>query len=327
MNGQYLMVLFLGLSFWWLNRIMGHVVDQNNSSEVAQKEMNIKVVYFAFIHPQRNWKFLIQSQLNHLKSIGLLDEAELCISVSTAHHANELVDTSIDRLQQAADAIDSLLKGHAQYRISLTLGNFYEYPGISEVWHWARQIASPQQARNTLFLYFHTKGMIFHGDETKRHDLPFFSMVIEPWKTVREHFMSDPLLNKAGFAISNHGWGWHNFWWARASYLQTLEYPIRNPFRFYYEEWLGRVQQNKHFRSGVDLHLDVNVTDPHWRHGGGYNFSTCADGWSMALGEYRRGIGADAACIEKLKESNKSEPLPVQVVNYAIDGQPCYSFC
>lgn len=327
MNRQCLLVLFLGLSFWWFDRIVGHMVDQNNSSEVSQKEMNVKVVYFVFIHPQRNWIFLVQSQLNHLKSVGLLDEAELCISVSTAHRTNELVDTSIDRLQQAADAIDNLLKGRAQYRISLTLGNFYEFPGISEVWHWARRIANPQQARNTLFLYFHTKGMIFHGDETKRHDLLYFNLVIEPWKKVKEHFMSDPHLNKAAFAISAHGWGWHNFWWARASYLQTLEHPIRTPYRYYYEEWLGRQQQNKHFRAGIDLHLDVNITDPRWRHGGGYNFSTCADGWSMLLGEYRRGIGADDDCIWKLRDSDKSKPLPVHLAKYAMDGQPCYTFC
>lgn len=87
---------------------------------------------------------------------------------------------------------------------------------------------------------------------------------------------------------------------------------------------------NKHFRGGVDVNptpgkrLDVN---PRWRHGMGYNFSTCADGWSMALSKYRRGIGADAACIDKLRDADKSLRLAVHVANYAVDGQPCHTFC
>ncbi len=60
------------------------------------------------------------------------------------------------------------------------------------------------------------------------------------------YFNSNPTLSKAGLNTAPRGYEWGNFWWARASYVQTLAMPlicIHN--RFVYEEWLGFVCQNQ----------------------------------------------------------------------------------
>eukprot|EP01031_Cornospumella_fuschlensis_P030321 gene30321-36640_t len=286
------------------------------------------VSLFGQLRKQRHIFFT--SQLKHLLSTNLLSEAELHIVASTPFSHGEIIDEAQDRLmQQFPQHVDSLLadKG-VKFKLSLTLGNFFEYPGIVHLW---RSIENETEAFNTLFLYFHTKGMVFHGSEYKRQDEHIFRTVIEPWKEVSKRFQEDVRLNKAAYAISERGFAWYNFFWARGSYLQRLEHPMtpaaEQQVRYYYEDWLSRQQLKGQARTGIDLHLDL-VTDPplQRRKNGSYHSSSCADGWSMVLGRYGyvRNLGMDGGQIAKVERWNKSIPLPTRTSGYANEfGEAC----
>jgi len=36
----------------------------------------------------------------------------------------------------------------------------YEFPGVYRTWEMARNLGSEEQARNTIYLYFHSKGKV-----------------------------------------------------------------------------------------------------------------------------------------------------------------------
>lgn len=98
-------------------------------------------------------------------------------------------------------------------------------------------------ADDTIFLYFHTKGMVHHGQHLTRYDVEanLSRGTIEPWQQIAAVFQANATVTRVGIFPSGMGWLWHNFWWARASYLQTLVEPIRSiTYRHYYETWLAR---------------------------------------------------------------------------------------
>ena len=99
------------------------------------------------------------------------------------------------------------------------------------------------EGQDSLFLYFHTKGMVHHGRHTARPaaESTIFDGIIVPWREVVNVFQSNHTVTRVGEFPSPAGWVWLNFWWARTSYIQTLTEPIRTKRRHYYEDWLGRL--------------------------------------------------------------------------------------
>ena len=99
------------------------------------------------------------------------------------------------------------------------------------------------EAQDSIFLYFHTKGMVHHGRHAARPavEARLFERSIDPWRDILEIFQSNATVTRIGVHPHPAGWIWENFWWARASYLQSVAEPIRTARRHYYEDWLGRL--------------------------------------------------------------------------------------
>ena len=130
------------------------------------------------------------------------------------------------------------------------------------------------EAKDTIFQYFHSKGMVHHKRRTTRtpRELILYNGTVIPWRAVIEAFQTDKTINRAGMNPAKEGWVWFNFWWARASYLQRLVEPIRTTRRFYYEDWLARL-------------YDVD-TENHREHGRFDSCSTClstSDPWGPGV--------------------------------------------
>jgi len=98
-----------------------------------------------------------------------------------------------------------------------------------------------------ILLYFHSKSITrFRAKHNYRDPIEqsCFKLVVENWRQalfVFYHFLS---IDKVGPSCSEQGWMWHNFFYARSSYLRNVERPTITPNRYYYEDWLCRRYQD-----------------------------------------------------------------------------------
>jgi hypothetical protein len=196
-------------------------------------ERNIAIVYNVFIAPLANWQGIIAGQLLHLRSYGILSEADLYIHITDGH--------------QLADDALKLIKGITPNAIiSISTKNEFEYRGIKLVHDLARQ--DP----NRNYIYFHSKGMSHnHGLFTRSlEDITLLTRTFSNW---RKHiqFLGSGGIEKIGLFPGvgddnifgrlggEGGWIWYNFWYATGKYLSNCPEPEITTNRHYYEYWLG----------------------------------------------------------------------------------------
>lgn len=280
------------LFFLSLSSVISILHSGNNNSTYG---LDVNIVYYAFIAPDRDWRSLIGLQLQSLLSTHLLPLCTLNIALASPtvdYAASDSVkshEAALQRLKDAADFISEIVKNvPKKLTLDVTLGNLFEYPGLLRMWQIAHEIVDENQARNTLFLYFHSKGMVFHakGSEKGQIDHFLFRTVIEPWRLVLEQFASDEKLNKAGYAVAPDGFVWFNFMWVRGSYLHDVVRPYPTSHRYYYEHWVAHLDNNKIFDRSTIKHF-YHVEQSSFGRG---QLSGCGDGWSMCLVSYKRGI-------------------------------------
>ena len=193
----------------------------------------INIIYYIWINPNRNWKVIIDGQLDDIKSSGILDCSKLYIIVC---NENETI------LDEASTLINISLQNidKTKYNIETTKNNFYEYYGIKKLYDLSKE--EPDK----LYIYLHSKGMFhWYNNENVRssHEVYLTQNIINLWKDILYIFNENPEIKKIGSFPSYQGWMWFNFFWVRGSYLITCEEPIITE-RFYYEGWLGTGNKN-----------------------------------------------------------------------------------
>lgn len=113
--------------------------------------------------------------------------------------------------------------------------NEFEYRGIMKVWELGRYY----NKSNDIILYFHSKGISYTNNyEAFRNDE--YNIILKDIDRIKEIFTLFPKIDKIGFMSGGCGWIWYNFWYARGSYINQVERPIKTQRRHYYEDWLGR---------------------------------------------------------------------------------------
>lgn len=182
---------------------------------------SVNIVYYGYINPSVKWWNIIGGQLSELKSIGILEVADLYIHLTGPDQEIELATRNIKNL------IPNSI-------ISTSNENQYEYRGIHLTWELATKYP------DSIFLYFHSKGMSHGENERLLHERKLFKGTIGQWQKVISVFKENNHINKVGFSPSEAGWVWFNFWWARGKYLSECEEPILTERRHYYEDWLHR---------------------------------------------------------------------------------------
>ena len=134
----------------------------------------------------------------------------------------------------------------------------YEFEGIKKVFEVSKK------SNNSYIMYFHGKG-ISHL-KTKilflRHpyEVLSFNRVIKNWKKNIEWFTRVKNMNKLGL-LNSDGWMLFNFWWAKSSYLNELEPPIKTNDRYYYENWISRLPIKKKLSVNGNLNHSSNTND------------------------------------------------------------------
>ena len=220
---------------------------------LASESPSLIIVYNAFINTKRqDWLSVIALQIDGLVSNGIAFKAkDIYVCIST-EFANETDHASAGNLLLVQELLNERIP---KAKLLATMMNRYEYPGIRRVWDVSRRL-DDTTARNTVILYFHSKGMFnskstnlvytFNGKPAYKDEIErrLFSSVIDNWRHVLAQFRQVKMLNKAGYAASPEGWIWLNFWFARASYIQKLVPPIISDNRYYYEDWLVRFDKD-----------------------------------------------------------------------------------
>ena len=126
--------------------------------------------------------------------------------------------------------------------------NEYEYQGILKVW----QLGQLHSKSNDIILYFHSKGLT-HNQKYISNKNDNYNIILKDINRIKEIYTIFPTIDKIGFFSGGIGWIWYNFWYARGSYINKVEKPLKTTRRHYYEDWLSRKVNNDH-----DIHNNDN---------------------------------------------------------------------
>lgn len=192
----------------------------------------ISIIYFAYLKKER-WPHIVLPQMEGLLKNELLQNSvdlHICLS-------GEKED-----ILEAEEKIKVVLEPYLQkIHFHHTYENLFEYPGIKKLYDQA--IQNPEN----IFLYFHSKGMVFHECNSDRNfdELALFKSVIDAWKEAINKFKNEEI-NKVTFGCSEDGVGYYNFFWIRGKYLQRCDSPEITENRYYYESYIGKCLDKTH---------------------------------------------------------------------------------
>ncbi len=195
-------------------------------------ESNVYIVYFIYINPDRNWKLILEGQMNDIKDTNILENNKLFIVISSNNENN---------INEAKNIVNTIFKGfNHNIEFSIEPRNLFEYPGIKKVYDLAIK------NKDKLFIYFHSKGMVFH-ENSKRNEIEekLTKNTFKNWHKTISIFKNNSNIHKIGLLPSDSGFIWYNFWWARGEYINKLEEPIISEDRYYYEVWLSKLKKVK----------------------------------------------------------------------------------
>lgn len=236
-------------------------------------DLFVTMIFFVYIPINKNWKLLLDNYLEDTLATGIfnrIDKIYMCIStVTNDDEFTYFVTTrpesdhtsAINRLREVTAYMESKLEAYKHKIIfDITLGNLYEYPGLIRLWEDAAAIADDEAAKKHVYLYFHSKGMVHHGNlqkDNREHYREYFEFVIKPWEIVLYYFAKDPNLDKAGIECFGMTGGMRgNYFWIRGSTLRNLKSPRRSNNRYYFENWLGLRDEDPLFPKNYLLHFD-----------------------------------------------------------------------
>lgn len=207
--------------------------------EQFQNEVKIKIVYYVFINKDRDWKFIVESQINEIINSNILSISKLYLVVCDEHNIT------------SKSYFDNLLKDY-NYEIDFQKENLFEYYGIKKLHELA--IEDP----NKIYLYFHTKGMVFHDKNLKRNLIEKYltQNTLNNYSKALELFKYNTNINKIGM-FPAPGYIWYNFFYVRGTYLSICNKPKITNDRFYYEEYLFRECEFKNVN--CDTNKDCNL--------------------------------------------------------------------
>jgi hypothetical protein len=197
--------------------------------------MNIKIVYFAYLVPEK-WEQIVSEQLMQLYNISEL------YSMSTIFMS--VIDDTPNQLELKKLQLLLSDKYSKILLVNAFLENVYEYPGIKTVY----QISTNND--HEYILYFHSKGIMSNAHRERQI---LFDYNIKPYETIINEMEKNLEIDITSAIPCTNGYGYYNFWWARSSYInkycskpEPSKIYLKHD-RFTWEMWLGNHYSNKHF--------------------------------------------------------------------------------
>jgi len=199
--------------------------EYRNYTNIENIEKQVQIVYYGFLNTER-WRHIILPQMEELRDCGLLDKSDILIVLCGDKHV----------IEEAEREIRGVLSTYIdRVKFSSSYENLYEYPGIKAMHDMCT--ANPEK----VYLYFHSKGMIFNNDNNVRNPLEklLTKKVVLNYKNILNVFESHPNINKVSYGCTKEGACWYNFFWVKGNYVAELPSPQISNDRFYYEHYLG----------------------------------------------------------------------------------------
>jgi hypothetical protein len=180
--------------------------------------MRINVVYYVFLG-SNTWKEVVSEQLNVLKSSGLYDDSSK-IHIVVNGNKKELNELQL-----------IIKNGYSKIQISdFTEDNSFEYIGFKEIYSMSKE-------KDSLILYFHTKGVTSKKNKLRRI-LEKYTIV--NYSTYVDEFKKNKDLDVGCLIPHEEGFAYFNFFWVRSDYINKFCYePKILNNRFYWETWIG----------------------------------------------------------------------------------------
>ena len=261
-------------------------------SETFKSDKKIGIVYFAFLKEDK-WRTIVLPQMHDLVNCELAENADINIVLSGSEKEISSAKTEITNIlspvntniqfdysyentyeypgikklyekaiSSAKTEITNILSPvNTNIQFDYSYENTYEYPGIKKLYE--KAIEDPRK----IYLYFHSKGMVFHEGENKRNELEtyLFKTVITNWKHIINIFIENPDKNKVSLGSPIEGFCWYNFFWIRGNYLKkNCSPPIISDNRYYYESYLAEACKNASYEDCYNL---ANNNDkPYYTH-------------------------------------------------------------
>jgi len=193
---------------------------------------NLFVVYYINCIVNNNYLDWLKNQINYVKNLN----AKIYIVATISNSLDNIFKMSV-----------KMLFPNENISIQCNYTNEYEYPGILKVW----ELGQEHFNKNDIILYFHSKG-ITHNPSYEFNINDNYNVILKDYNKIKRIFTTYDTIEKIGYCCGGNGWIWYNFWYARGSYINMVEKPIKTTRRHYYEDWLGR-----HVKTNNDIICDI----------------------------------------------------------------------
>jgi len=179
---------------------------------------NMYIVYYINCTINKNYCEWLINQLNYVYRWN----ATIYV-IATINKANE------------AKFIEIVKRFFPNVIVECSYEHEFEYRGILKVW----ELGQKYNKHNDIILYLHSKGLTHHQHyyQNKKDN---YNAILLRINKIYEIFNIFPKIDKIGYFSGGFGWIWYNFWYARGSYISTVEKPVLTSRRHYYEDWLAR---------------------------------------------------------------------------------------
>ena len=199
--------------------------DVMYDDDIITYDEPIMIVYFVHINPHKKWKLILSGQIHDMISCRVLEQAQLFIVMTGLEH--DVYDA-----KEYLNELLLLCKEKVHY--TCVFENHFEYEGLKKL----HQLGT--QFPDKIFLYMHTKGMVFHNRNARSVIEKYLTFhTLKDWKNILYLFETQQNINKIGLFPSTEGWVWYNFFWVRGDYLKTLDRPMIKEDRYSYEYWIS----------------------------------------------------------------------------------------
>ena len=196
------------------------------------EKYNLYTVYFINCTLNKNYYVWLQKQIKYItdqvtdKYIKELNKFRMYI-LAVVKKGTE---------KDFTDKINNLYP-KSLFEISFFYENEYEYQALKKI----HDLGKVHSKKNDIILYYHSKNI----SRCKKCIQNKYDVVIKDIRKIFDIFSHNPEIDKIGYSCGGNGWIWYNFWYARGSYINFVEEPIKTSRAHYYEDWLGRIVENK----------------------------------------------------------------------------------
>jgi len=193
----------------------------------------LSIVYYIYINPDRNWKIIIEGQVNDIK-VSKIEYRSIYIHICCKQPK---------LIEDCKQLINDIYLKDVIYSESYI--NQFEYPGLKLLYDLSQNSSSN-------FLYIHSKGMVYNNNYSIRSiaEQPALRSTLFYWKKAIFILKNNVNINKVGLWPSDKGYMWLNFFYIRGSYIKNP--PIISDYRYYYEEYIASA--NNKFKDWTDCY-------------------------------------------------------------------------